>query len=233
MHCSAAVETTCRNKHRIRTECWQVLQPCPKCERDSNLKQRRERKQDDYLSKLLAIEDQIALQRSIVQDFDEQNARTTALKQKEDELATAKRSAQLKTKSQQNREMQIRKESLARHEAATDRNTTHPSGSAIFEVSNSKAAQAWERQKSAFCARNEHIDAIMKLVGLESVKEQVLWVKDKVDISLRQGAELSLERFNALFLGNPGTGLSHLARLSALLTTLQARRQSQDIMPDV
>lgn len=233
MHCSAKVEATCRNKHQIRRECWRVLQPCPKCERDSNLKQIRKRKQDEYLSKLIAIEDQIALQRGIVQDFEDHTVRTTALKQKEDELATATRSAQLQKNAQLQKDVQLKKGQQGQGETAIDTNTTDPSTSSLLELSNSKAAQTWESQKSAFCAENEHIDAIMKLVGLESIKEQVLWVKDKVDISLRQGANLSLERFNALFLGNPGTGRSHTVHLIAALTILQVRRQSQDITLNV
>jgi hypothetical protein len=44
------------------------------------------------------------------------------------------------------------------------------------------------------------------MIGLDSVKRSVLDVKDKVEISIRQGADLTKERYNALLLGNPGTG---------------------------
>ena len=46
----------------------------------------------------------------------------------------------------------------------------------------------------------------MDLIGLESVKTQVLDVKLKIDTSLLQGASMDKERFSTLLLGNPGTG---------------------------
>lgn len=48
----------------------------------------------------------------------------------------------------------------------------------------------------------------MQLTGLEGVKEQVLRIHDKVELAQRQGVSLQDERFNVIFLGNPGTGLS-------------------------
>ena len=55
-------------------------------------------------------------------------------------------------------------------------------------------------------ANNDGIDSIMEMVGLEDVKKQVLEIKAKVDISIRQGASITSERFNVVLLGNPGTG---------------------------
>jgi hypothetical protein len=55
---------------------------------------------------------------------------------------------------------------------------------------------------------DQSIDAIMEMTGLEDVKEQVLNIKDKIDIATRQGTDLRKERFNVAMLGNPGTGSS-------------------------
>ena len=73
-----------------------------------------------------------------------------------------------------------------------------------LKPSGSKAQ--WERQKEIEGTRNDAIDAIMKMTGLESVKEQLLRIKSKIDTAKRQGASLKGERFNIVFLGNPGTG---------------------------
>jgi hypothetical protein len=42
--------------------------------------------------------------------------------------------------------------------------------------------------------------------GLESVKDQFLVIKNKIDTLVRQGVSLKRERFGAALLGNPGTG---------------------------
>lgn len=44
------------------------------------------------------------------------------------------------------------------------------------------------------------------LKGLESVKQQFLSIKAKVDTVVRQNVSLKGERFGAALLGNPGTG---------------------------
>lgn len=75
-----------------------------------------------------------------------------------------------------------------------------------MSVPVSESQVEWERQKEKEGAENEHIDAIMDMVGLEDVKAQVLAIKAKIDVSKRQGISVRDERFNAVLLGNPGTG---------------------------
>lgn len=45
------------------------------------------------------------------------------------------------------------------------------------------------------------------ILGLESVKQQFLAIKAKVDTVVRQNVSLKGERFGAALLGNPGTGM--------------------------
>lgn len=77
-----------------------------------------------------------------------------------------------------------------------------------FQNPPSPAAQEWQRQKLQEDACNEAIDNLMVLVGLEKVKEQVLGIRDKVEVYKKQGADIKKERFNVIFQGNPGTGQS-------------------------
>ena len=72
----------------------------------------------------------------------------------------------------------------------------------------SPSEQEWRRLKDKEDMDCDAIDAIMDMTALESVKEQVLKVKAKIDTSRRQGVSLRRECFNAVFLGNPGTGTS-------------------------
>ncbi|TGZ77525.1 NFX1-type zinc finger-containing protein 1 [Ascodesmis nigricans] len=80
---------------------------------------------------------------------------------------------------------------------------------------SSPSSDEWNRQKTYEAAFNEHIDKLMDLIGLEEVKDQVLKIKAKIDVAMRQGIDLSDERFNVAMLGNPGTGKTTVARLYA------------------
>jgi hypothetical protein len=70
----------------------------------------------------------------------------------------------------------------------------------------SPAESEWQRQRSAEGAFSPPIDEVMAMVGLESVKYQILAIKAKIDMRNQQNSSLAKERFNISFLGNTGTG---------------------------
>ena len=82
------------------------------------------------------------------------------------------------------------------------------SGKPFVPLKPSPSEQEWRRLKNVEGMTCSAIDAVMDMTGLEAIKEQVLKVKAKIDTSRRQGASLKNERFNVVFLGNPGTGMS-------------------------
>ena len=82
--------------------------------------------------------------------------------------------------------------------------------------SNSRAKEDWEHQKTAGGSRNDDIDFLMDLIGLEEVKIQILRIKAKIEVSIRQNADISKDRLNVSFLGNPGTGRSSKYTVFAL-----------------
>jgi len=73
-------------------------------------------------------------------------------------------------------------------------------------LSVSPSKLEWTRQKTLLGTTNQAVDAIMDLTGLEGVKAQILEILAKIETTTRQNASLKQERFNAVLLGNPGTG---------------------------
>lgn len=196
MKCLVQVEQGCDQKHRFWAACWRTSGPCPKCERDAALLISREKNHDQYVSKLLELDDQIEAQKLMARDVDDLDAQQAMLERKGKELEEATISTAAKRLAQ------------SRKAKAASANAVREGRYKASLDSNSDASKAWERQKQESGISNEHVDSIMAMIGLESVKTSVLEVKDKVEISIRQGTDLTKERFNALLLGNPGTGKS-------------------------
>jgi hypothetical protein len=70
----------------------------------------------------------------------------------------------------------------------------------------SEAEKEWMRQKQVDGASNPAIDSVMEMGGLEKVKQEILNIKAKAEVTQRQGSSLKRERFSVSMLGNPGTG---------------------------
>ncbi|KAI2626215.1 P-loop containing nucleoside triphosphate hydrolase protein [Xylaria nigripes] len=77
----------------------------------------------------------------------------------------------------------------------------------------SAAEKDWRKQKSLNLDSNEALDSLMDMIGLESVKQEFLTIKARVDTTVRQGVDLKGDRFGTSLLGNPGTGKTTVARL--------------------
>ncbi len=88
---------------------------------------------------------------------------------------------------------------------SSSKSSSNP-GKPFKRLPESPSKQDWEHRKNFYGASNDAIDAIMEMTGLEDVKAQVLKFLSKIETSARQKVSLKRERFNVVFLGNPGIG---------------------------
>ena len=193
---------------------------CRKCDKDSEeeerrkrkaleLKETRERAEREYDEQILKINEEIELRTQEVREKRLAQERQMTLQQRRKDLEGIADPAQRQNISQTQVPSTKKPNTQGR---AVEKEPTKGTGSKAdppldpHSVTTSQAKVEWERQKSLEKASNNAIDSLMDMVGLEGVKSQVLGIKAKIDVSLRQGSDVKDERFNVSLLGNPGTG---------------------------
>lgn len=185
------------------------------------LQQKRDAEQQVHDKKLAELEAEIAAQRQSVRDAQLAKERQDAIRQKERDLEDAiSFSVRATTANVEPREVPHRAS-----EAASTPNQPIKSATAKLNINatvtpipddKTPSQIEWEREKKIEGARNDAIDSIMDMIGLEAVKAQVLRIKDKIAVTKRQNTSLKGERFNIVLLGNPGTGMAYLEKITAL-----------------
>lgn len=68
------------------------------------------------------------------------------------------------------------------------------------------AKEDWMRQKEKLGEKNEALDKVMEMVGLESSKMAFLEIKAMIDASRSRQGKLRRQDLNLVLVGNPGTG---------------------------
>lgn len=241
MDCQTIVESVCPRSHRVTRRCFKAKSTCRKCEaeddekerikqRDHELDMQREAKQKLYMQQLQEVQDEIALERRMLRDRAEQNDQESSLKQHRQDLENLRRPLGRSQKVQATR----RPPSTTRDSPSTTEGdhdsvcqgwsegspSEEPNGSNGGELS---PGEEWSNQKKYEDARNEALDSLMEMIGLEDVKSAFLSIKSRVDTAVRQGIGLKTDRFGATLLGNPGTGLT--VSFPCHSTSLTCRRE--------
>jgi hypothetical protein len=220
------MQEVCPKNHKITWECWKGSVTCSKCEaeakrreaqrvRDHKLDLQRQTNEQIYAEKLAQLDEGIAHERRLQKEHADELDRQRVLQQRRKDLANAKVATRNATAIKvPDRENNASTEDRSQKAVAqTDEKATSPSDSVGTGVEKknelpeiSKAKKEWDYQKCFENADNEHMDALMEMIGLESVKEEFLKIKTTIDTCIRQSSNIKNERFGATLLGNPGTG---------------------------
>ncbi|CAH0055480.1 unnamed protein product [Clonostachys solani] len=82
-------------------------------------------------------------------------------------------------------------------------------------LDNSPSRLEWLRRKREKDEKNEHLDQLMSMVGLEQIKAHFLAVKDRVDTAKRWEEDMKSINLDLILEGNDGTGKRRIAWLYA------------------
>ncbi|OCL14801.1 putative AAA family ATPase [Glonium stellatum] len=228
LQCTHMMQSVCPLNHKNTWECWKKSVPCAKCEaeaqrvaaqrqRDHKLDQQRAAKEREYANKLAEIDQEIAHQRRLQKEHGDQLDRDRVLQQRKKDLASVQATTKkvLETKLPDPGKPAATKDKTSGAGAPTKEESDSSTDDSDEQPEISPAKVEWDYQKKFEGADNIHLDVLMDMIGLESVKQQILDIKTKIDTCIRQGASVKDERFGVALLGNPGTGKTTVARLYA------------------
>ena len=224
----------CPNGHAETWKCHQ-RQPltCRICERDAiratekqqkdfELQKKRDAEQQAHEEKMAKIREKLDAQIQAQKDLQLAKEREGAIKQQEQDVKDAEERLRQKVEAEKSRKDEKAKRipeqgappspiasTIVDAVTSATRTPTNTQQPRPHTSKVSEAQSDWQHRKNIDGVDNPHIDAIMDMIGLEPVKQQVLKIMDKVDVNVRQGTSLAKERFNIVLLGNPGTGDIH------------------------
>ncbi|KAI6040717.1 P-loop containing nucleoside triphosphate hydrolase protein [Pisolithus marmoratus] len=192
--------------------------------RDLKAKEEREAAEREHDLRMLELEAKLQFEREALAELQKAKDRENEVRQKEKDIEDLKQKvkravARGDPKAQAGHESQSQSNPPSRphtpSQGPSSENNQPTNQNIPRPKLESAARDKWEYQKQVEGVKNDAIDKIMDMTGLEGVKEQVLRIKAKIDTTKRQGVALDKERFNLVLLGNPGTGKTTVARLYA------------------
>lgn len=231
VHCEYILHDICSKGHKKSWPCHKTpSQSCVKCDQDAQklqnemqkalkLQEKRDREERDHAVHMAKLDSMLDEERQRMRDVQRSQEREAAVRQKEKDIAKAKALASQQASQSPQLLVQCAKKRAVESDCQTNsaksvdvESGEHHPESTEPETQNghvrreSPAKQEWERQKVMENASNDAIDSIMNMIGLEEVKLQILKIKAKIDVSVRQNSSMKDDRLNVSFLGNPGTG---------------------------
>ncbi|KAL7906401.1 P-loop containing nucleoside triphosphate hydrolase protein [Trichoderma velutinum] len=215
--CTKLMKKTCERGHNMTYLCGKENQGCKSCakedeevrrrvQRDLDMEKKRKERQEKYQRDLQEIDDEIDHHRRVMKYEQEEEDEAKELAEKRSRLQSLR---QTKARIEASKAAASKQKSTSEKEQEKSQQNRPSSNYANLDL----PAQEWEDMKRDEGARNDALDDLMGLIGLESVKREFLSVKTSVDTKIRQGVALSDTRLSCSLLGNPGTGKTTVARI--------------------
>ncbi|KAJ4858252.1 ATPase family associated with various cellular activities (AAA) domain-containing protein [Trichoderma breve] len=215
--CTKMMKKTCERGHNIKYLCGKENQGCKSCakedeemrrrvQRDLDMEKKRQERQDRYQRDLQEMDDEIDHHRRIMKYEQEEADQAKELAEKKSHLESLR---QTKARIEASKAAASKQKNASDKEQKKSQQKQPSTNYADLDL----PAQEWEDMKRDDGARNDALDDLMGLIGLESVKREFLSIKTDVDIKIRQGVALSDTRLSCSLLGNPGTGKTTVARI--------------------
>ncbi|KAL0766656.1 hypothetical protein CaCOL14_011101 [Colletotrichum acutatum] len=217
IRCHIRIAKHCDRGHRYSVNCNNQTQKCVACfkededtrrrlKRDLQMEVERDIAQKKYAQDLQKVDDDLDRERRLIKNEQEDLKQSKTLKERKEELRALQQTRVRAETMKAAREAPKRVPGALPDEQKPAANSDPKTGSAEEE---------WLNLKSEFGASSIAMDQLMRMIGLESIKEEFLSIKSKVDMAVRQRISLSTERFSCSLLGNPGTGKTTVARIYA------------------
>ncbi|KAK2035983.1 ATPase [Colletotrichum somersetense] len=220
--CEIRIEKTCGRGHKSRVLCSKQDAACRAClkededtrrrlQRDLKMEQERDLAQKRYAQDLQQMQDELEHERRLLKYAQEKDDYERTLQKTREELEALR----------QTRSRAEAMKAAAKAQSNSQANQVQGDEPKLHEPPAPDSAESeWVSMKRNG-ASSSALDTLMGMIGLESVKEEFLSIKSKVDTAVRQNISLSTERFGCTLLGNPGTGKTTVARVySKFLTSV-------------
>ncbi|KAK1622780.1 ATPase [Colletotrichum phormii] len=217
IRCHTRLAKHCDRGHEYSVDCNNQDQKCAVCfrededtrrrlKRDLQMEMKRNLAQNKYAQDLQKVDDDLDRERRLIKNEQEDQKRSKTLKEHMEELKALQQTRVRAEAMKANREP-------PKSVPGAFPDGRKPTASPVLKAGS--AEEEWQNLKTKFEASSNAMDQLMKMIGLESIKENFLSIKSKVDTAVRQGISLSTERFGCSLLGNPGTGKTTVARIYA------------------